>query len=80
MILKIELTYSNIQFQEDLYCPRPLVQYMVWGLLYHVGEPLLNYWPFSKLRQSSLEIAINHIRYEDENGRYIGVGSAVKVI
>ncbi|RHN51003.1 putative lupeol synthase [Medicago truncatula] len=53
---------------------------MVWGLLYHVGEPLLNYWPFSKLRHSSLQIAINHIRYEDENGRYIGVGSAVKAL
>lgn len=69
-----------MQFQEDLYYPHPMIQDMLWGFLYHVGEPFLNCWPFTKLRQKALEIAINHVGYEDENSRYLCIGSVEKVL
>lgn len=69
-----------MQFQEDHLFPRPPIQDMLWDFLYHVGESFMNCWPFSKLRQKALEIAMDHIRYEDENSRYLCYGSAEKVI
>ena len=68
-----------MQFQEDVYYPHPLIQDMLWGFLHHVGERLLNCWPFSILRQKALEITINHLQYEDENTRYLCIGTVEKV-
>jgi len=31
------------------------------------------------LREKALEVAIDHIRYEDENSRYLGIGNVEKV-
>lgn len=70
----------NTIAKEDLYYPHPMIQDMLWGFLYHVGEPFLNCWPFTKLRQKALDIAINHVRYEDENSRYLCIGSVEKVL
>ncbi|TKY60766.1 Lupeol synthase [Spatholobus suberectus] len=66
--------------KEDLYYPHPLMQDMLWASLYHVAEPLLNCWPFSMLREKAVEVAINHIRYEDESSRYLCIGSVEKVL
>ncbi|ESW32204.1 hypothetical protein PHAVU_002G302200, partial [Phaseolus vulgaris] len=66
--------------KEDLYYPHPLIQDMLWASLHHVAEPLLNCWPFSMLREKALEVAIDHIRYEDENSRYLCIGSVEKVL
>ncbi|KAL1318861.1 hypothetical protein AAHE18_15G235700 [Arachis hypogaea] len=66
--------------KEDLYYPHPWIQDFLWDFLHHVGEPLLNCWPFSKLREKALEIAINHVRYEDENSKYLCIGSVEKVL
>ena len=66
--------------QEDLYYPHPMVQDMVWGFLQHVAEPVLGRWPFSKLRDKALEVAIQHVHYEDENSRYLCIGCVEKVI
>lgn len=76
----MKLKTYGMQIQEDLYYPHPLIQDMLWGFLYHVGERFLNYWPFSMLRRKALEIAINHVHYEDENSRYLCIGSVEKVI
>ncbi|CAJ1951644.1 unnamed protein product [Sphenostylis stenocarpa] len=70
----------NTVAKEDLYYPHPLIQDMLWGFLHHVGERFLNCWPFSLVRQKALEIAINHVRYEDENSRYLCIGSVEKVL
>ncbi|XP_061362064.1 lupeol synthase [Gastrolobium bilobum] len=70
----------NTVAKEDLYYPHPLIQDMLWGFLYHVGERFLNCWPFTMLREKALEIAINHVRYEDENSRYLCIGSVEKVL
>nr|QIH97373.1 OptiAtLUP [synthetic construct]BAL41371.1 lupeol synthase [Glycyrrhiza uralensis] len=73
-------TARNTVAKEDLYYPHPLIQDMLWGFLYHVGERFLNCWPFSMLRRKALEIAINHVHYEDENSRYLCIGSVEKVL
>ncbi|XP_028785794.1 lupeol synthase [Neltuma alba] len=70
----------NTVAKEDLYYPHPLIQDMLWGLLHHVAEPILTRWPFSKLREKAIETAINHVRYEDENSRYLCIGSVEKVL
>lgn len=75
------LMYVNwVQFQEDMHFPRLLIQDMLFGLLHHVGERFLNCWPFSKIRQMAIEAAINQIRYENENSKYLCYGIADKVI
>nr|AHY94897.1 cycloartenol synthase [Astragalus membranaceus] len=70
----------NTIAKEDLYYPHPMIQDMSWGVLHHVGERILNCWPFSMVRQKALEVALNHIRYEDENSRYLCIGSVEKVL
>ncbi|XLU58673.1 hypothetical protein S245_053321 [Arachis hypogaea] len=70
----------NTIAKEDLYYPHPLIQDVLWGFLYHIGEPLLNRWPFSMLRQKSLQITMNHIRYEDEISNYLCIGVVEKVL
>nr|WJJ60806.1 lupeol synthase [Astragalus membranaceus var. membranaceus] len=70
----------NTVAKEDLYCPHSMIQDMLWGFLYHVGERFLNCWPFSMVREKALEMALNHVRYEDENSRYLCIGSVEKVL
>lgn len=66
--------------KEDLYYPHPLIQDMAWGFFYHVGERILKCWPFAMLRQKALETTVNHIRYEDENSKYLGIGVVNQVL
>ncbi|XP_058207857.1 lupeol synthase-like isoform X1 [Rhododendron vialii] len=70
----------NTCAKEDLYYPHPLVQDMVWGVLHHFAEPVLMHWPFSKLREKALGIAMEHVHYEDENSRYLCIGCVEKVL
>ncbi|TYJ30100.1 hypothetical protein E1A91_A06G111500v1 [Gossypium mustelinum] len=70
----------NTVAKEDLYYPHPPIQDLTWGLLYHVGEPLLTRWPFSMLRDKAMKVAIQHVHYEDENSRYLCIGCVEKVL
>ncbi|KAF5469389.1 hypothetical protein F2P56_013469 [Juglans regia] len=70
----------NTVAKEDLYYPHPLIQDMLWGFLHHAVEPLLTRWPFSLLREKALKVAIGHVHYEDENTRYLCIGSVEKVL
>ncbi|KAF8413572.1 hypothetical protein HHK36_001563 [Tetracentron sinense] len=63
---------------EDLYYPHPRLQNMLWDSLYYVGETLLTYWPFSKLREKALQQTLKNIHYEDENSRYYTIGCVEK--
>ncbi|KAB1212351.1 Lupeol synthase [Morella rubra] len=58
----------------------PFIQDAVWGLLYHVAEPILSCWPFSMLREKALTVATDRIHYEDENSKYALFGSVGKVL
>ncbi|KAI3694343.1 hypothetical protein L1987_77307 [Smallanthus sonchifolius] len=53
---------------------------LMWDSLYFFTEPLLTRWPFSKLREQALKTAMKHIHYEDENSRYITIGSVEKAL
>ncbi|KAK2988409.1 hypothetical protein RJ640_007702 [Escallonia rubra] len=66
--------------KEDLYYPHPLLQNILWGGLHNVGEPLLNRWPFSNLREKALSIAMQHIHHEDETTQYVCIGPVNKVL
>ncbi|KAL0003842.1 hypothetical protein SO802_011403 [Lithocarpus litseifolius] len=66
--------------KEDLYYPRPFMQDMLWDFLHHVAEPILTCWPFSMLREKAIKAAIGHVRYEDENTRYLCIGSVEKLL
>ncbi|PRQ51807.1 putative alpha-amyrin synthase [Rosa chinensis] len=60
---------------EDNYYPQGRVQRFVWDTLYHVCEPILAWWPFKKIRDNAIQFTIDQIHYEDENSRYITIGS-----
>ncbi|KZV26777.1 Beta-amyrin synthase [Dorcoceras hygrometricum] len=66
--------------KEDLYYPHPFVQDLIWDSCYILTEPLLSCWPFKKLREKALKVAMEHIHYEDENSRYITIGCVEKVL
>ncbi|KAK6284855.1 hypothetical protein POUND7_003807 [Theobroma cacao] len=64
--------------KEDLHYPHTMLQILLWDSLYIFTEPLLNCWPFNKLREKALKVTMNHIHYEDESSQYITVGCVKK--
>lgn len=52
----------------------------MWDTLYFGTEPLLNRWPFKKIRDIAIQKTMEHIHYEDENSRYITIGCVEKVM
>ncbi|KAE8729896.1 Lupeol synthase [Hibiscus syriacus] len=64
--------------KEDLHYPHTLLQILLWDSLYTFVEPLLNRWPFNKLREKALKLTMDHIHYEDESSRYITIGCVEK--
>ncbi|KAL6623586.1 hypothetical protein ACP70R_033465 [Stipagrostis hirtigluma subsp. patula] len=59
--------------KEDHRYPRSPVQHIMWAFLNKFVEPTMNYWPFNKIRATSLCNIMKHIYYEDENTKYIGL-------
>ncbi|XP_057456793.1 beta-amyrin synthase-like [Lotus japonicus] len=58
--------------KEDLYYPHHFLQDILWDSVYMFGEPLLTRWPLNKLiRERALQMTMERIQYEDENGRYL---------
>ncbi|KFK33925.1 hypothetical protein AALP_AA5G078800 [Arabis alpina] len=73
-------TARNQCAKEDLYYPHPKIQDFMWSCLKKVGEPLLERWPFSKLRDRALQTVMQHIHYEDQTSHYICLGPVNKVL
>ncbi|XP_047249581.1 lupeol synthase isoform X2 [Capsicum annuum] len=73
-------TARNTCAKVDLYYPHPFIQDTLWGFLHHFAEPVLKRWPFNKLREKALNMAMEHIHYEDQNSRYICIGCVEKVL
>ncbi|KAJ0716648.1 putative beta-amyrin synthase [Helianthus annuus] len=73
-------TIRHLCAKEDLYYPHPLLQDLMWDSLYVCTEPLLNHWPLNKLREKALQTTMKHIHYEDDNSRYITIGSVEKAL
>ena len=66
--------------QEDIFHPRPFVQTLLWDYLHLFAEPVLSSWPFNKwMREKALEEVMKFIHFEDENSRYMSLGSVEKV-
>uniref|UniRef100_A0A0E0CFD1 Uncharacterized protein n=1 Tax=Oryza meridionalis TaxID=40149 RepID=A0A0E0CFD1_9ORYZ len=57
--------------EEDLVCPRTLLQYAVWSWLYRWVEPVLSSWAMNKLRERALDTLMEHIHYEDDNSHFL---------
>ncbi|CAA7018021.1 unnamed protein product [Microthlaspi erraticum] len=73
-------TARNQCSKEDLYYPHPKIQDVLWSCLKKLGEPLLERWPLSKLRNRALKTVMQHIHYEDQNSHYICIGPVNKVL
>ncbi|MFS7923968.1 putative terpenoid cyclases/protein prenyltransferase alpha-alpha toroid [Helianthus anomalus] len=57
--------------KEDLYYPHSKVQDVLWDGLHYLSEPILKYWPFTKLRERSLKRALKLMQYNSQETRYI---------
>ncbi|GMN65193.1 hypothetical protein TIFTF001_034264 [Ficus carica] len=68
----------HVCYTVDNYHPHGRVQRLVWDSVYYIGETIINTWPFTKIRERAIQKAIEHIHYEDENSRYITIGSVEK--
>lgn len=66
--------------QEDAHYPRSLLQNVLWASVNKFVEPMLNSWPLNMLRERALKKLIEHIHYEDESTKYIGICPINKVI
>ncbi|XP_057761704.1 lupeol synthase-like [Arachis stenosperma] len=78
-----EINWNNARnnvAKEDLYYPHPIMQDILWEFLYHIGEPLLKCWPFTKLREKALHSSINYVYYDSENTNYLSFGVVDKVL
>ncbi|OMO74225.1 Prenyltransferase/squalene oxidase [Corchorus olitorius] len=64
--------------KEDVHYPHTIPQLLLWDSLYYISEPMINRWPFSKIRQRAIEKTIELIHWEDENSRYITIGCVEK--
>nr|QJA18438.1 oxidosqualene cyclase 7 [Andrographis paniculata] len=64
--------------KDDLYYPHTFVQDLLWDTLNYCSEPLMRQWPLNKIRQRALNKAIEYMRYEAEETRYITIGCVEK--
>ncbi|KAJ0597440.1 putative dammarenediol II synthase [Helianthus annuus] len=80
--MKFMLKYAcaSNRVQEDLYYPHSIVQDLLWDSLHYLSEPILKYWPFTKLRERGLKRAVELMRYNAQVTRYITIGCVEKVL
>ncbi|OMO74252.1 Terpenoid cyclases/protein prenyltransferase alpha-alpha toroid [Corchorus olitorius] len=69
----------HLRAKEDVHYPHTIPQLLLWDSLYYISEPMINRWPFNKIRQKAIEKTIEMIHWEDENSRYITIGCVEKV-
>uniref|UniRef100_A0ACD5XXS8 Uncharacterized protein n=1 Tax=Avena sativa TaxID=4498 RepID=A0ACD5XXS8_AVESA len=75
------IPYCNINWdkardycaKEDLHYPRSRAQDLISGCLTKIVEPILNWWPANKLRDRALTNLMEHIHYDDESTKYVGI-------
>ncbi|KAI3443471.1 hypothetical protein Pfo_000136 [Paulownia fortunei] len=64
--------------KEDLYYPHHLIQDVIWEFLHNVAEPVMTRWPFSRLREKAMKVAMEHVHYKDKNSNYLCIGCIEK--
>ncbi|KAG5562247.1 hypothetical protein RHGRI_005096 [Rhododendron griersonianum] len=64
--------------KEDLYYEHTFVQDLLWDTLHYLSEPIMNRWPFNKIRDRAIKKTVKYLRYGAENSRYITIGCVEK--
>ncbi|XP_058203430.1 dammarenediol II synthase-like [Rhododendron vialii] len=64
--------------KEDVYHPHTIIQDLLWDGLHYMSEPIMNKWPFSKIREKALRKVIKHLQHGAETTRYITIGCIEK--
>ncbi|KAK1362257.1 Terpene cyclase/mutase family member [Heracleum sosnowskyi] len=80
------ITYEDINWnkqrhnccKQDLYYPHTFVQDLLWDGLHYLSEPIINCWPFNKIRKRGLKKAVELMRYGAEESRYMTIGCVEK--
>ncbi|WCJ39180.1 Lupeol synthase [Euphorbia peplus] len=57
--------------KEDLYVPRSFALDLIFDGVHYFGETLVNYWPFSKLREKALYKVMDLLHFEDHQSRFL---------
>lgn len=65
--------------KDDLYYPHSYIQDVLWDGLHYLGEPIINRWPFNKLRKRALQRTMELMHYGSEVSRYINMACVDKV-
>ncbi|KAI3888347.1 hypothetical protein MKX03_003099 [Papaver bracteatum] len=76
-----EINWSSTRHtcaKEDLFYSHNLIQNLIWDSLHTITEPLLKRWPFSKVRDWAIQVAMKHLHYQDEASCYRGIGAVEK--
>ncbi|PAN24753.1 hypothetical protein PAHAL_4G248900 [Panicum hallii] len=66
--------------KEDLHYPRSQLQNALWASVNMFVEPILNSWPLNILRERALKNLMEHIHYEDESTKFIGICPITKAL
>ncbi|KAK8503426.1 hypothetical protein V6N12_034821 [Hibiscus sabdariffa] len=75
---------KSIGVRSDIYVQRKISTILIhcfrycFGIVSTHSQPLLNRWPFKKLREKALKVIMDVIHYEDESSRYITIGCGEK--
>ncbi|XP_028094856.1 dammarenediol II synthase-like isoform X1 [Camellia sinensis] len=64
--------------KEDLYYHHPFIQDLIWDGLHYLSEPIMNCWPFNKIRERAIRKTVKYMRYGAESTRYITIGCVEK--
>ncbi|KAH7848449.1 hypothetical protein Vadar_002836 [Vaccinium darrowii] len=64
--------------KEDLYVEHTFTQDLLWDSLHYLSEPIMNRWPFNKIRDRAIKKTVKYMRYGAETSRYITIGCVEK--
>ncbi|KAI8001343.1 Dammarenediol II synthase [Camellia lanceoleosa] len=66
--------------KEDMYYEHTFIQDLLWDSLHYLSEPIMNCWPFNKIRERALRKTIKYLRYGAVNSKYITIGCFEKCL
>ncbi|KAI8001058.1 Dammarenediol II synthase [Camellia lanceoleosa] len=64
--------------KEDLYYHHTFIQDLLWDGLHYLSEPIMNCWPFNKIRERAIRKTVKYMHYGAESSRYITIGCVEK--
>ncbi|GFY88906.1 lupeol synthase 1 [Actinidia rufa] len=59
--------------KKDLYYPHTFLPDLLWDGLHYLIEPILNRWPFNKIRERAMWKTLKYMCYEAKTSRYISI-------